>query len=163
MIQIQHQKRTKLNAKKMKSQGFTLTKTKYPVISGRSSSSSLESYLYPCQTFSVIITDTINPLIDPRDKLQLANFIAFFIFPGIFWKKMIRLFAWVGLTNAGNMCIIGFCYQHNHYRSFFNQMKLPSLSIAGLTAQFPLIQGGMSIRVSTSSLAAPVANCGGMV
>lgn len=41
-------------------------------------------------------------------------------------------------------------------------MKLPSLSIAGLTAQFPLIQGGMSIRVSTSTLAAPVANCGGI-
>jgi nitronate monooxygenase len=41
-------------------------------------------------------------------------------------------------------------------------MKLPSLTIAGLTASFPLIQGGMSIRVSTSALAAPVANCGGI-
>jgi len=41
-------------------------------------------------------------------------------------------------------------------------MKLPSLTIAGLTATFPLIQGGMSIRVSTSSLAAPVADCGGI-
>lgn len=41
-------------------------------------------------------------------------------------------------------------------------MKLPSLNIAGFTAAFPLIQGGMSIRVSTSALAIPVANCGGI-
>jgi NAD(P)H-dependent flavin oxidoreductase YrpB (nitropropane dioxygenase family) len=41
-------------------------------------------------------------------------------------------------------------------------MKLPSLKIGNLTAQIPLIQGGMSIRVSTSKLAAPVANCGGI-
>ena len=41
-------------------------------------------------------------------------------------------------------------------------MKLPSLKIANLTASFPLIQGGMSIRVSTSALAIPVANCGGI-
>jgi nitronate monooxygenase len=41
-------------------------------------------------------------------------------------------------------------------------MKLPSLTIADFTAPFPLIQGGMSIRVSTSALAVPVANCGGI-
>ena len=41
-------------------------------------------------------------------------------------------------------------------------MKLPSLQIGGFTAQFPLIQGGMSVRVSTSSLAVPVADCGGI-
>lgn len=41
-------------------------------------------------------------------------------------------------------------------------MKLPPLTIAGLTATFPLIQGGMSIRVSTSSLAIPVSDCGGI-
>ena len=41
-------------------------------------------------------------------------------------------------------------------------MKLPSLKIADLIAPIPLMQGGMSIRVSTSSLAAPVANCGGI-
>ncbi len=41
-------------------------------------------------------------------------------------------------------------------------MKLPSLNIANLKASFPLIQGGMSIRVSTSALAIPVANCGGI-
>jgi NAD(P)H-dependent flavin oxidoreductase YrpB (nitropropane dioxygenase family) len=41
-------------------------------------------------------------------------------------------------------------------------MKLPSLTIAGFTAPFPLIQGGMSIRVSTSALAVPVADCGGI-
>ena len=41
-------------------------------------------------------------------------------------------------------------------------MQLPSLNIAGFTASFPLIQGGMSIKVSTSALAAPVANCGGI-
>jgi len=41
-------------------------------------------------------------------------------------------------------------------------MKLPSLNIANLAASFPLIQGGMSIRVSTSALAAPVASNGGI-
>ena len=41
-------------------------------------------------------------------------------------------------------------------------MKLPSLNIGKFTAPFPLIQGGMSIRVSTSALAAPVASCGGI-
>ena len=41
-------------------------------------------------------------------------------------------------------------------------MKLPSLKIGNLTAQIPLIQGGMSVRVSTSKLAAPVAECGGI-
>ncbi len=41
-------------------------------------------------------------------------------------------------------------------------MKLPSLKIGNLTARVPLIQGGMSIRVSTSKLAAPVAECGGI-
>lgn len=41
-------------------------------------------------------------------------------------------------------------------------MKLPSLTIGNFTASFPLLQGGMSIRVSTSALAAPVAACGGI-
>jgi NAD(P)H-dependent flavin oxidoreductase YrpB (nitropropane dioxygenase family) len=41
-------------------------------------------------------------------------------------------------------------------------MKLPSLTIGPYTAPIPLIQGGMSIRVSTSALAAPVADCGGI-
>ncbi len=41
-------------------------------------------------------------------------------------------------------------------------MKLPSLTIGDLKAKIPLIQGGMSIRVSTSALAVPVANCGGI-
>jgi len=41
-------------------------------------------------------------------------------------------------------------------------MKLPPLKIGKLTASIPLVQGGMSIRVSTSSLAVPVAECGGI-
>jgi NAD(P)H-dependent flavin oxidoreductase YrpB (nitropropane dioxygenase family) len=41
-------------------------------------------------------------------------------------------------------------------------MKLPPLTIGPLTAPIPLIQGGMSIRVSTSDLAIPVADCGGI-
>lgn len=41
-------------------------------------------------------------------------------------------------------------------------MKLPSLTIGPYTAPVPLIQGGMSIRVSTAALAAPVAECGGI-
>ncbi len=41
-------------------------------------------------------------------------------------------------------------------------MKLPPLKIGLHTAPIPLIQGGMSIRVSTSALAVPVAECGGI-
>ena len=41
-------------------------------------------------------------------------------------------------------------------------MKLPLLTIGPYTAPVPLIQGGMSIRVSTSALAVPVAECGGI-
>jgi NAD(P)H-dependent flavin oxidoreductase YrpB (nitropropane dioxygenase family) len=41
-------------------------------------------------------------------------------------------------------------------------MKLPPLTIGPFTAPVPLIQGGMSIRVSTSALAIPVAECGGI-
>lgn len=41
-------------------------------------------------------------------------------------------------------------------------MNLPSLQIGNLTAKIPLLQGGMSIRVSTSALAVPVADCGGI-
>ena len=41
-------------------------------------------------------------------------------------------------------------------------MKLPPLTIGKFTARVPLIQGGMSIRVSTSALAVPVAECGGI-
>ncbi|MFC1843199.1 NAD(P)H-dependent flavin oxidoreductase [Thermodesulfobacteriota bacterium] len=41
-------------------------------------------------------------------------------------------------------------------------MKLPPLKIGPFVAPIPLIQGGMSIRVSTSDLAIPVAECGGI-
>jgi NAD(P)H-dependent flavin oxidoreductase YrpB (nitropropane dioxygenase family) len=41
-------------------------------------------------------------------------------------------------------------------------MKLPPLKIGTFAAPVPLIQGGMSIRVSTSDLAIPVAECGGI-
>jgi nitronate monooxygenase len=41
-------------------------------------------------------------------------------------------------------------------------MKLPPLTIGPVVAPVPLIQGGMSIRVSTSDLAIPVAECGGI-
>lgn len=41
-------------------------------------------------------------------------------------------------------------------------MKLPPLTIGPYTAAVPLVQGGMSVRVSTSALAAPVAECGGI-
>ena len=41
-------------------------------------------------------------------------------------------------------------------------MKLPPLKIGKFTASIPLVQGGMSIRVSTSALAIPVAECGGI-
>jgi nitronate monooxygenase len=41
-------------------------------------------------------------------------------------------------------------------------VRLPSLDIGKLTAAVPIIQGGMSVRVSRSSLAAAVADCGGI-
>jgi NAD(P)H-dependent flavin oxidoreductase YrpB (nitropropane dioxygenase family) len=41
-------------------------------------------------------------------------------------------------------------------------MKLPPLKIGPFVAPVPLVQGGMSIRVSTSDLAIPVAECGGI-
>jgi len=41
-------------------------------------------------------------------------------------------------------------------------MKLPPLKIGRFVAPVPLVQGGMSVRVSTSALAAPVAECGGI-
>jgi len=41
-------------------------------------------------------------------------------------------------------------------------VKLPELSIGRFTARLPIVQGGMSVRVSTSSLAAAVAECGGI-
>ncbi|RAK05110.1 NAD(P)H-dependent flavin oxidoreductase YrpB (nitropropane dioxygenase family) [Halanaerobium saccharolyticum] len=41
-------------------------------------------------------------------------------------------------------------------------MKLPKLKIGDLKAKFPIIQGGMAIRVSMAELAAAVANEGGI-
>ena len=41
-------------------------------------------------------------------------------------------------------------------------MKLPELNIGDFKAKIPIVQGGMSVRVSMASLAAAVANCGGI-
>ena len=41
-------------------------------------------------------------------------------------------------------------------------MKLPELKIGKFTARIPIVQGGMSVRISTSSLACAVADCGGI-
>lgn len=41
-------------------------------------------------------------------------------------------------------------------------MKFPSLKIGRLVPRYPIIQGGMAIRVSTAPLAAAVANAGGI-
>ncbi|MGE5664056.1 MAG: NAD(P)H-dependent flavin oxidoreductase [Deltaproteobacteria bacterium] len=41
-------------------------------------------------------------------------------------------------------------------------MKLPELKIGKFTARLPIVQGGMSVRISTSSLASAVAECGGI-
>jgi len=41
-------------------------------------------------------------------------------------------------------------------------LKLPELKIGNLVARVPIIQGGMAIRISTSKLAAAVANEGGI-
>ncbi|OPX86595.1 MAG: Nitronate monooxygenase [Pelotomaculum sp. PtaB.Bin104] len=41
-------------------------------------------------------------------------------------------------------------------------MKFPELKIGALVPRYPIIQGGMSLRVSTAPLAAAVANAGGI-
>lgn len=41
-------------------------------------------------------------------------------------------------------------------------MKLPQLKIGHLIPRYPIVQGGMAVRVSTSSLAAAVASAGGI-
>ncbi|HBK54183.1 MAG TPA: 2-nitropropane dioxygenase, partial [Syntrophomonas wolfei] len=41
-------------------------------------------------------------------------------------------------------------------------MQLPTLRIADYIPRFPIIQGGMSVRVSTASLASAVARAGGI-
>lgn len=41
-------------------------------------------------------------------------------------------------------------------------MKFPELKIGNLIPKYPIIQGGMAIRISTSRLAAAVANAGGI-
>ena len=41
-------------------------------------------------------------------------------------------------------------------------MKLPTLKIKDIIPQYPIIQGGMAVRVSTAPLAAAVANAGGI-
>src|SRR5512138_3560102 len=42
------------------------------------------------------------------------------------------------------------------------RMRLPNLRIAHLAPKYPIIQGGMGVRISTAPLAAAVANCGGI-
>jgi nitronate monooxygenase len=41
-------------------------------------------------------------------------------------------------------------------------MKLPRLRIGDLTPRFPIVQGGMAVRISTAPLAAAVAQAGGV-
>ncbi len=41
-------------------------------------------------------------------------------------------------------------------------MKIPKLKIGSITAEIPIVQGGMGVRVSLSSLASAVANAGGI-
>lgn len=41
-------------------------------------------------------------------------------------------------------------------------MQLPNLKIGNLISEFPIIQGGMSVKVSNASLSAAVANAGGI-
>ena len=41
-------------------------------------------------------------------------------------------------------------------------MRLPKLRMANLEPKYPIVQGGMGVRVSTAPLAAAVANCGGI-
>ena len=41
-------------------------------------------------------------------------------------------------------------------------MEIPKLKIGNITAEIPIVQGGMGVRVSLSSLASAVANAGGI-
>lgn len=50
----------------------------------------------------------------------------------------------------------------NIYSLEEHELKLPELSIGKLKPRFPIIQGGMSVRVSTASLAGAVARAGGI-
>ena len=43
-----------------------------------------------------------------------------------------------------------------------NEMEIPKLQIGNLTADIPIVQGGMGVRVSLASLASAVANEGGI-
>jgi len=41
-------------------------------------------------------------------------------------------------------------------------MNIPKLQIGNLIAKFPIVQGGMGVRISMASLAAAVAEAGGI-
>ena len=41
-------------------------------------------------------------------------------------------------------------------------MKIPELKIGNMTSPIPIVQGGMGVRISLSSLASAVANEGGI-
>ena len=60
------------------------------------------------------------------------------------------------------MIIIVMTYAYGENDRAEGNMKLPSLVVGDLTIQKPIIQGGMGIGVSRSSLASAVANEGGM-
>lgn len=57
---------------------------------------------------------------------------------------------------------------YNYYLVIYNYflegfiLKFPELKIANLIPKYPIIQGGMAVRLSTSKLAAAVANAGGI-
>jgi len=48
----------------------------------------------------------------------------------------------------------------SEWRSYY--LKLPELRIGHLVAKFPIVQGGMAVRISTARLAAAVAEAGGI-
>jgi nitronate monooxygenase len=48
------------------------------------------------------------------------------------------------------------------YKERMNQLKFPTLKIGNLQPKYPIIQGGMAVKVSTAKLAAAVANEGGI-
>lgn len=56
--------------------------------------------------------------------------------------------------------VLSGCKKAENWRLFI--LKLPHLRIGNLRPKYPIIQGGMAVRISTSRLAAAVANAGGI-
>lgn len=103
-----------------------------------------------------LFTVTINYLLYPIEKIRSYSVIRAFKD-----LKIIDNIFFLGYT----LHIKCFDFQINILKEYIlggDLLKIPSLKIGDLVAKFPIIQGGMGIGVSRSSLASAVANAGGI-